>query len=498
MSGSLRAGLALMFATAVAVLVAAGGVLLVHQLNSGLDAALDLSLTARADALAQQVGPGGTVTDFQDTGGGPGSLLSPSETLAQVIGPDGALIESSEGSKSASLLTGSQLRAARAGVVAVTTTLPDGVQARLLAVPVTNSGIRPSPVPIVVVVGTSRELGMAAVNRVRTGLLIAGPLAALLGGVGAWLVAGAVLRPVERMRAQAAAISAGDPSARLVLGPRRDEITRLGVTFNELLARLQQALTQQRTFVADAGHELRTPLTLLRAELELAARPGRDRASLASAVRAASADTDRLIRLAEDLLTLARADDPRATMRHEPVPLHEVTRDAVNATAARVHARGVRLDMTLSTQLVPGDPDRLRQVIDNLLDNALRHGPDHGTITVTLAAAGQGMTSLRVADDGPGFPPRFASRAFDRFTRADPARGAEQGTGLGLAIVAAIVAAHSGRVTADNRRSGGALVEVLLPTIGQRADPREPAAQDVNVHTESTSLPHHVRRTIET
>lgn len=457
---ALRTRLALLFAAAVAALVTAGGGLLVHQLDTGLNSALDSSLTARADALAQQIGPDGTVADFQD-GAGKGSLLPANEVLAQVIGPTGVLVESSEGAGNHPLLTPAQLVSARRGSVAVTSSLGNKDEVRLLAVPVPDSG---SPA-MVVVVGTSRQVVLAAMDRVQTALWLGGPIAVLLGGLGAWLLAGAVLRPVERMRAQADHISAGDSDARLKVPARRDEIARLGETMNALLGRLQRALSQQRAFVADAGHELRTPLTMLRTELELAGRQGRDRDSLAAAVHAAALDTDRLIRLAENLLTLARADDAGVDLQREPVELDAIITEAASAVGAAARAANVVLDVEhLAAKTVNGDCDRLRQVVDNLLDNALRYAPPGTPITVTLTAtATPPRAVLQVLDRGPGFPPEFLPHAFDRFARADPARMDGAGAGLGLAIVASLVGAHGGTVTAGNRAGGGAIVRVELP-----------------------------------
>lgn len=475
----LRMRLTLLFSTAVVGLAFAGGVLLVDQLVIGMNAALDSSLTVRADALAQQVGPGGTVADFQD---GPGvtSILSPVDTLAQVIGPDGRPIESSEGAGAVPLLTTAQLARARSGPVAFTASLPQADPVRLLAMPVPGTGPRPA----VVVVGTGGQVVVAAVHRAQAAAWIGGPVAALLGGLGAWLLAGAVLRPVERMRVEAAAISAGDTGARLAVPARHDEIARLGETINSLLGRLQDALARQRRFVADAGHELRTPLTALRTELELAGRPGRDRASLAASVDAAAQDTDRLIRLAEDLLVMARADDSSATIHHGPVRLDEVVREAARSARGAATRRGVHLNVpTVGSVWVRGDRDRLRRVIGNLIDNAVRHSPVGGIITLqAFAERDTRRVIVRVLDRGSGFPPEFLPRAFDRFARGDVARTGGAGTGLGLAIVASLVQEHGGTVVARNRSGGGAEVEVALPAPGEADGAASPRRPDVNAH----------------
>lgn len=461
---TLRLRLAFLFAASIAAIVAAGGSFFVHQLGSELNKALDTSLLARADALAQQVAPDGSVTDFQD-GSGNGSVVSEYQALAQVIGPAGKVVETSQGAGNQPLLTSVQLTSARRGVLKVNASVT-GEPVRLLALPVADSA---SP-PTVVVVGASRDVELTALQRVNTALWLGGPIAVVLGAIGAWLLSGAVLRPVERMRAQASEISAGDTGARLEVPRRRDEISRLGETMNAMLGRLQRALHQQRMFVADAGHELRTPLTMLRAELELAGRPGRDQDGLVAAVHAAALDTDRLIQLAENLLTLARADENTIAIRHDLVQMDELVSEAIASFDTPAAAESIRV---MPGQVDPiaiiGDRTRLRQVVDNLLDNALRYSPSSSIVIVNLrAATPAGGVVVDVLDRGPGFPPEFLPRAFDRFSRADAARTDGAGSGLGLAIVAALVAAHGGTVTASNRPDGGASVRVELPDAGAR------------------------------
>jgi len=461
----LRTRLALLVTVAIAILVAVGGAAFVSQLRRGLDASLDTTLKARADVLAQKVGPDGA-SDFQDSG--TGGALSPEEALAQVVDGRGRLLDSSEGTANRPLLSPAEVAQARVHALTLTSAVSSGGTVRLLALPVPDSG-RP---PMVVVVGTTRALSEDAVARVRAGLLVGGLLAVVLSGVGTWFLAGAALRPVERMRRQAAEISAGDAAARLAVPATRDEVARLGATINALLERLQHALIRQRDFVADAGHELRTPLTALRAELELAARPGRGREELTAAVGRAGEETDRLIRLAEDLLLLARADSTGgAFLRRARVRLDLLVHDAAVAVGARARAAGVHLSVVgLRPVVVDGDEDRLRQVMDNLLGNALRFTPSGGTITVRLLPAdpAAAAAALEVLDDGPGFPDEFLPQAFDRFRRVDQARAEDAGgAGLGLAIVASLVRAHGGTVTAANRGSGGAWMRVVLPTCGR-------------------------------
>ena len=437
----LRVRLALWFAAATGGLIAAASIPFTLQLGTSLEDALDPGLRSHALTVAGELANDGVAAAVTALPG-----------IVQIQRPDGGLLASSSDAGPTALLTAAQRRQAMAGEVSVTTTV-HGDRNRLLAraASVVGGG------SALVVVGTGTDVAEAAVGNVRTALLAGGPPAVLLAGLGAWLLAGAALRPVERMRRQAAAMGEGDPTARLPVPATRDEIAALGNTMNDLLDRLHQALQRQRGFVADAGHELRTPLAILRTELELAARPGRDRAALARAVGAAGEETDRLIRLTEDLLLLARTDNAQPVLNRQDVRLDELLRTATDRAGTVIELRcpdGLRVD---------ADPVRLRQVVDNLLDNAQRHAPAGSAVTVTATRSADGV-EIEVCDSGPGFPPEFLPSAFERFQRADAARGRDDGgTGLGLAIVRALVEAHGGHVDADNQPGGGARVWLTLP-----------------------------------
>jgi len=278
------------------------------------------------------------------------------------------------------------------------------------------------------------------------------------------MLAGAALRPVERMRRQAAEISDRELDRRLAVPATRDEAA-LGATINALLARLREALHRERGFVADAGHELRTPLAILRTELELAARPGRTRDALRQAINDAGHETDRLIRLAEDLLLLARADNHHLFLRPIRLPLPDLLHAAARGAGTRAADRGVSITIDTPAELhVEADPDRLRQAVDNLLTNAVRHAPRGSVVGLVAATPRPGTVAIEVADRGPGFPPDFLAHAFERFHRADSARSRDDGgTGLGLSIVRAIARAHDGEAVAANRAGGGASVTIELP-----------------------------------
>ena len=460
----LRARLSLIVAVAVALLLAVSGSIFVRQLRVGLDQAMDTALRTRADLVLQQLESTGTA-NFQDPG--VDALLPPDQALTQVVGRVG-VTNSSDGARAGPLLSSSQLARARHQPVSLTSDY-DGVSVRLLAVTVPGTG----SIPTVLVVGATRTIPAEAVSRVQAALLVGGSLAVVVSAAGVWLLAGAALRPVARMRSQAELITAGDLQARLPVPKTRDEVARLGRTLNSLLQRLHRALRQQQAFVADAGHELRTPLTVLRAELELAARPNRSRAELDAAIRRAAEDTDRLVRLAEDLLLLARADATGALLTLTRFSLSEAVQQAVASAQIRAGEGGVRIVVDAPSPIEPrADADRVRQVLDNLLDNALRFAPRNSTVTVRVTRSEPEHTHavVTILDDGPGFPSAFLPYAFERFRRADASRtDPSAGTGLGLAIVASIVHAHGGEVTAQNRTAGGAELRVVLPLAGPKA-----------------------------
>lgn len=454
----IRLRLTLIALLGAVALTSTGGWIFVHQLRNGLHTSLDSALRTRADAVVQTVLDASSGINFQDSGSTP--LLDAKEAIAQIVTPSGRVADSSEGAGNHLLITPERFRSAQTRTVYSDGRIPgDRYGARFLATPV----IRPDG-RWVVVVGSSLEAADQAVTRVSNALLVGGALTVLTVAAGAWLLAGLALRPVERMRRRAAAISERDLQSRLPVPSTHDEIAELGHTMNALLERLQLALTRQRAFVADASHELRTPLAILRTELELAARPGRAPAELRVAIAQAGAETQRLAHLADELLFLAKCDETDTRPLQELQPLHPLLERA--GEGARSQATPAGVDVTLDappdlTATVNGDD--LRRAVDNLLSNAVRHSPP-GTAVELAAEQSDGYVTITVSDRGPGFPPEFLAHAFERFRRADSARGRDGGgSGLGLAIVRAVARSHGGDAHAANRPDGGALVAIRIP-----------------------------------
>jgi signal transduction histidine kinase len=411
-------------------------------------------LEARMLELGARVAEGGADLDL----GGTSGLVDPEERFAQLVDGSGVVVDGTPQVGGAQLLSRSDLERAEAGVLIrkELDTVP-GVagRARLLATAVsTPEG------PRVLVVGASLEDRDETARQFLAVLGVILPLALVVTSVLGYALATAALRPVEAMRAEASAITGSEPERRLPLPSSRDEIRRLGETLNEMLDRLELALERERAFVADASHELRTPLAALRTELELALRRPRTAEEVERAVRSAAAETERLVRLAEDLLLVARADREGV-----PIDATDLDVDRVLADVAAGYEREAReAGRTIGSAgtaglVVVADPTRIRQALGNLVDNALRHG---GGAVLLTARDGGGEIELHVADEGPGFPPAFLPHAFERFSRAEAARPRGV-TGLGLAIVSGIAAAHGGRAYARNREDGGADVWVSIP-----------------------------------
>jgi two-component system OmpR family sensor kinase len=311
-------------------------------------------------------------------------------------------------------------------------------------------------------------------------LVIAGVLA-ILGAV-AWIVVRIGLLPLDRMGHTAGAIAGGDLSHRVEATDPRTEVGRLGISLNAMLDRLEHAFAEReaseerlRRFLADASHELRTPLASIRGYAELF-RIGAARApdDTEKAMRRIEEEAQRMGVLVEDLLMLTRLDEVHDAER-EPVDLAALTSDAVDDARATAPDREIDLEVD-DAVTVSGEPDRLRQVLANLLRNALVHTPAGTPVEVRVTRDAEGAR-LEVRDHGPGLPTDHPEHLFERFWRAEGGRERGRGgAGLGLAIVAAIVDGHGGHVAASNAPDGGALFVVVLPATGGRTRPKGPVA----------------------
>lgn len=405
----IRLRLSLVFALTMAVVLAAVGVFLYANLRSALTEQIEDSLEVRLDELAALVQRDAVA----------GDLPGDEDRFAQVRDRNGTVVAASPGVESGP---------------------PEN--SRVLTREVGN---------LTVAAGASLDDRDDALATLLALLLVGGPVALVTATLAGYRLAGAALRPVESMRREAAEISSVTSGRRLPVPKARDEVRRLGETLNKMLERLDEGLLRERRFVADAGHELRTPLALLRTELELALRRPRSPEELERAIRSATEEVERLIRLAEGLLVLDRSGE--ASLRREELDARELLDAVARRFAARAAEEGRSIEVH-GGGTFRGDRDRLEQALGSLVDNALTHGG--GAVRLEAAREGDSV-ALRVADEGHGFPPDFLPHAFERFSRADMAR-TTGGAGLGLAIVDAVARAHGGRASA-----AGATVTLVVP-----------------------------------
>lgn len=427
----------LVAAAVITVGSAAAVLLLVLSLRAGLVTALDDTATARASDAVAALRRDDLAAAVSTEGG---------DSLVQVLRPDGGVLAASPG------LTG------RGPLVRLPVAAGRQQQRDV------SLGERDFRV-VTQTVGDGRVVAVASpLNELEESLaqlagrvLVGGPVLLGLICAAVWLLLGYTLRTVDRLRRQVAELSATGLDRRVDVPVARDEVRQLAVTMNDLLDRLQQAALTQRRFVADAAHELRSPLAGLRTRIEVNAAAGQpdrwDRAAPAMV-----ADIERLARLVDDLLALARLDESNRLPQAGPVDLDEI----VFAEVRRLRGTTpVVLDTRqVSAGLVRGDPDLLERVVRNVLANAVRHARNR--VQVTLSTS-DGQVELIVSDDGPGIPVAERERVFQRFHRLDAARGRDAGgSGLGLAIVHDAVRAHSGSVTIHDAHPG-ALVTIWLP-----------------------------------
>lgn len=337
----------------------------------------------------------------------------------------------------------------------------DGQEVRLFSMALTED----STTFAVVQVGEPLAQLNATLRSVATELLLIVPLLLLLSAIGGYGLAARAFTPIESLRRTAERIKAGDWQQRVPIPRARDEVQRLALTLNEMILAMDQALTQQRRFVANASHELRTPVAVIRSISDLALLQEPLTEEVATALQSINGEADRLSHLISDLLALARADEGQIQLEREPLRF-DLLVGAVIANAEPLAAeRGITLQIKgLEPVTLQGDEARLIQVIMNLLDNAITYTNPSGQVTMTLKGD-QDHAFFVISDTGIGIAAEHLPYIFERFYRVDPARVHTEGnsSGLGLAIVDWIVRAHGGSVTVKSKPGQGSTFILALP-----------------------------------
>jgi signal transduction histidine kinase len=437
-------------------LVAGGGTVLWLQGRLGLarvDEELDAAATAVAGIFGEEFGERLAVDPaVQDTLEG----LNLTRVGFAVIGPDGRIV----GSKALDQphVSATVLQMPRAGTVTV-----DGGPAgiRIRATDVSTHGVA-----VRIATWTSLEPLAAERRTLERAMLLGIPLTVLVSILGGLWISRRALQPLSALAHQAEVIDARDRRARLSLPDRGDEIATVSGAFNRLLERLAVAMQQQREFMADASHQLRTPVSVIRTAAEVTlSRPARTDAEYRESLDVVARQACRLSRMVDDMFVLARADADARPLQLAPVYLDEVAEDVVTDCQVLARARQTTLALeTAGEAPFVGDEHLLRQMLTNLIENALRHTPPGGTVTLSLAGRDDRGWRLQVADTGTGIPDGDADRIFDRFVRLD-APGSDAGAGLGLPIARWIAEAHGGSLTLERTGPQGSRFAVVLPSV---------------------------------
>jgi heavy metal sensor kinase len=318
--------------------------------------------------------------------------------------------------------------------------------------------------------GKSLESLRIARKRLLIVLGIAIPLALLLGSYGGLLLANQALRPVDRITRAAEQIGAGDLTERVPAPAKMDEIGRLAATFNRMILRLQAAFERQRQFTSDASHELRTPLAVMRGDIEITLRRERSPEEYKRVLTSNLEEIMRLSRLVEDLLMLARADSGRVELRREPIDLNELCQQMAEYISPLAQQRGQTLNYQLQEKKaeikINADIHRIKQLLLNLLDNAIKYTDFGGSITLSLKKEGN-FAVMTVLDTGRGIPPEDLPYIFERFFRKSKTTSDRSATGfgLGLSIVKWIVDSHGGKIEARSEVGKGTAFIVKLPLL---------------------------------
>ncbi len=459
---SVRARLTLWYMSLLAatflVLAVSAYILLSYSLLRGVDDALQS--VARA-----------TMERVKSSSGGPFSSeineifrrffgVSPLEPYFQMLDPGGSRNGSARESGNRELpLSEEALGNARRGKATFETV--EGVEpysVRVLTAPVIRGG-RP-----VRVIRVGSSLRTVAETRGRFLMVMAGllPVGLLLAGFGGWVLARRAFRPVDRMAEAAQRISAERLAERVEETGAGDELDRLARTLNRMLSRLDEAFQQVRRFSADASHELQTPLTTLRGELEVALRTARTAEEYQETLKSALEEIERISRLVEGLLILARAESGALRMDRRPVELNELVEEVFWQLKVLADERSVDLRMeALEPVAVLGDRDRLRRLLVNLVDNAVKYTGAEGRVSLSLTQE-EGRACIEVSDTGRGIPESMHERIFQPFYRSEDVLF-EQGSGLGLSIARSIALAHGGELSVKSRPGRGSTFRVVLP-----------------------------------
>jgi two-component system OmpR family sensor kinase len=462
----IRGRLTLWYVGLLAVILVVVGAFLILRLQAGLLAGVDQNLDDHANEVAVDLQGGDR--SFENLTTSSLRALSRGAFAAQLESPDGRVLLSTDDPTGRLPMIDPAVRAAvlRGGPEHLTSRLgPERARFRVLAVPYQHRGTTR-----VLVVARSLVDVDESVRRLRLLLVLAVPVAVAGAGAGGWMLARKALLPVDRMTRKAEIISADRLQERVAVPRSRDELGRLAETLNDMLNRIERGVQEQQRLVADASHELRTPLAVMRSEIDVCLRaPALAEEEAREVLASAGEEVERMSRILDNLLTLARIDEGRLDLLCAPQRLDEMVADVLAKLRPIAHAKGISLEVEGEPAEVLADGPRFELVITNLVDNAIKYTGTGGSVRV-LVWRDRREAGITVRDTGPGIGADALPHLFDRFYRADAARSrAAGGSGLGLAICKEIVSAHGGRLWASSELGQGSSFSLAMPLEGEAA-----------------------------
>jgi two-component system OmpR family sensor kinase len=456
---SIRAKLTLWYFSLAALVLAAFAVAIYFYFSRGLLNTIDASLRNHAERIAQAVGHPSAIEEPSNPG-----VLILAPQFVSVLNRDGEVtdqIPDAEG-REVPVIRPALERATREWKPQFDeTSLSPTEHVRIITWPARDE----EGETFFVVEGQSLRDVQRAQRQLILLLAVANPLALLLASLGGLWLANKALRPVDRLTRAAERIGRGNLSERVEEHRSHDEIGRLAATFNQMIGRLEQAFDRERRFTADASHELKTPLAVLRGDIEVALRRERTPVEYQRVLQSSLEEIARLTKLTEDLLTLARSDAGESVLDLEQVQLDQLASEARAFIAPLAESAGVALtyDAPKSPVSIEGDQKRLKQLLVNLMDNAIKYTAAGGSARLSLSVKDSSAV-IEVTDTGRGIPASALPHVFERFYRqTDPRDSRVTGFGLGLAISKWIVDAHGGWIEADSREGHGSRFTVRLP-----------------------------------
>ena len=455
---SIRAKLTFWYFGLAALVLAAFAVAIYLYFSRGLLNTIDASLRNHAERFAQAVGHPSAIEEPSQPG-----VLILAPQFVSVLNRDGKVtdhIPDTEGHEVPVIQTALDRAASEWKPQLDEVSLSPTEHVRLITWPARDEDGE----LFFVVVGQSLRDVQRAQKQLIILLAIANPLALLLSSLGGLWLASRALSPVDRLTRAAERIGRGNLSERVEEHGSQDEIGRLAATFNQMIGRLEQAFERERRFTADASHELKTPLAVLRGDIEVALRRERTPDEYQRVLHSSLEEIARLTKLTEDLLTLARSDAGESVLDLQEVELDRLASEACAYITPLAETAGVTLnyDAPTSPVVVKGDEKRLKQLLVNLLDNAIKYTPAGGAARLTISIDGPSAV-IEVSDTGRGIPASALPHVFDRFYRqTDPRDSRVTGFGLGLAISKWIMDAHGGSIEVDSQEGQGSRFTVRL------------------------------------